>query len=158
MEDKKDKNLGIYALYSKRIKEISEQKILVINVEKLSKYVDFDEEEVSYEELKNRFRRAAASVALYQNGYRSVEKGSGYFLDYQNSDNPIYLQKLVENQNLDVNQKELVLKGLRKLLKDNLPDYMQIAFDANENGELKLFSEISRDKLMEMLIKDSEIG
>ena len=62
----------------------------------------------------------------------------------------------MENQDLDVKQKELVLKGIRKLLKDNLPDYMQIAFDANENGELKLFSEISRDKLMEMLIKDSE--
>ena len=65
MEEKRDKNRGIYATYSKRIKDISAKNILVIDVKKLAEYVDFDEEEIPYEELKNRFRRAAATVALY---------------------------------------------------------------------------------------------
>lgn len=159
MEDNKTKddvNLGIYSQYSKRIREISNKNVLVINVEKLMDYIDITENEMSYEELAKRFKRAAATVSLYQNGFRSVEKGSGFFLDYQNSDNPIYLQKLVDNQDLDVNQKELVLKGLKKLLKANVPDYMQMAFNADDDGNIKLFSEIDHATLMRMLIKDAE--
>lgn len=159
MEDyktKDDVNLGIYSQYSKRIKEISNKNVLVINVEKLMDCIEITENEMSYEELAKRFKRAAATVSLYQNGFRSVEKGSGFFLDYQNSDNPIYLQRLVDNQDLDVAQKELVLKGLKKLLKANVPDYMQMAFNADEDGKIKLFTEIDHATLMRMLIKDSE--
>lgn len=94
---------GYYSKLSQRIKEISDQNILVISVRTLADYIDISEMDPG--EKDRRLKQAMASVALYQNGFRSVERGSGYFLDYRNCDNPIYLQKLCENADIDAKTK-----------------------------------------------------
>lgn len=145
-------NEGIYSQYSKRINEIRDNNILVIDVTSLADYVDFSE--MSREELERRCKRAAASVALYQNGYRSVVRGEGLFLDYKNSQNPIFLQRLVDNAKIDAEETEKVLRGLQMIMKqnaENLPDYTQIAFQFDPDGKSKIIDELSLSQVIEML-------
>lgn len=148
---------GIYSKLSQRIKEISDQDILVINVRTLAEYIDISEMDPA--EKDRRLKQAMASVALYQNGFRSVERGSGYFLDYKNCDNPIYLQKLCDNANVDAKTKSIVLRALEQLKQkniDGLPEYAQFVFDFDDDGNSQYIEEITRDQLIEMLRKDAE--
>lgn len=148
---------GIYSKLSQRIKEISAQKILVINVKSLADCIDISEMDEA--EKDRRLKQAMASVALYQNGFRSVERGSGYFLDYRNCDNPIYLQKLCENADIDAKTKGTVLRALEQIKQNNidgLPEYAQFVFDFDEDGNSQYIEEITREQLIEMLRKDAE--
>lgn len=157
MKEKEKREDGIYSKLSKKIKKISDNNILVIQVEKLTQGIDVSD--IPRDELERRYLRAAGSVALYQNGFRSVERGSGYFLDYQNTDNPVYLQKLTENAGLDAKQKSLVYKVLQSIKEKKIkemPDYAQIAFDFDDKGNSRLIEELTREQVMEMLMKDAE--
>ena len=147
-----DINEGIYAQYSKFIKEQKNDNKLVIDVEKLAECVDFSE--MPREELERRCKRAAASVALNQNGYKSVLRGEGLFVDYVNCTNPIFLQHLVENTKIDAIQAETAMKTLQKIMKQNaeeLPDYVQIAFQFDSEGHSKMVDELSLTQILEML-------
>ncbi|MBR3244087.1 MAG: hypothetical protein IKF90_15550 [Parasporobacterium sp.] len=148
---------GYYSKLSQRIKEISDQNILVISVKTLADYIDISE--MDPDEKDRRLKQAMASVALYQNGFRSVERGSGYFLDYRNCDNPIYLQKLCENADIDAKTKGVVLKALEEIKQkniDTLPEYAQFVFDFDDDGNSSYIEEITKDQLIEMLKKDAE--
>lgn len=147
-----DLNEGIYAQYSKYIKERRSENKYVIDVEKLADYVDFSE--MPREELERRCKRAAASVALNQNGYKSVMRGEGLFVDYANSTNPIFLQHLVDNAKIDAIQAETAMKALQRIMKQNaeeLPDYVQMAFQFDSEGHSKLVDELSLSQILEML-------
>lgn len=148
---------GYYSKLSQRIKEISDQEILVINVETLMDYIDISEMD---EDRKNYIvKRAIATGALCQNKWRSVLKGSGYFVDLENIDNPIYIQKLCENANLDAHTKEAVAKALERLKRENiesLPEYAQYVFDFDAEGNSRYIEELTQAQLLEMLQKDAE--
>ena len=149
---------GYYKKLTEKIKELSGKGALVINARTLAETIDLSK--MDPEEKDRRLAQAMASVALYQNNFRSVERGSGYFLDYRNCDNPIYLQKLCENANLDVKTRAMVAKALERIKKENiysLPDYAQFVFNFDDDGNSPYIEEITSSELIEMLRKDAAV-
>lgn len=145
---------GYYSKLSNRMKELKEGGAVVVRRDTLASYLDLSE--VDREELEKRCASAMASVILYQAGYRSVVRGEGLFLNYKETNNPLFLQKLCENSNLDALQKKQVAEGLEKIKQkvfDSVPDYAQIALGMDENGNMHFYEEITSDEIVNMLEK-----
>lgn len=143
---------GYYSKLSQYIGQMQKEGNIVIDRNRLMDLCDLSE--MSREELEASYKGLIASSALNEYGYRSVVKGEGLYLDYQNADNPIFLQKLSENADIEARQKKFIADSLRetkKRLIDTLPNYAQLAFNFDENYDSPIFEEISSDKLIEML-------
>lgn len=145
---------GYYSQLNNRLKELKNDGAVCIKRETLASYLDLSE--VDREELETRCKNAMAAVILYQNEYRSVERGSGLFLNYKESSNPIFLQKLCDNAKSDSNAKANIAKALEtiknKCIKE-LPDYAQISLGIDENGNMKFYEEITSQEIIQMLEK-----
>ena len=145
---------GYYSKLSNRMKELKEDGAMVIRRDTLAAYLDLSE--VDREELEKKCANAMASVILYQAGYRSVVRGEGLFLNYKETSNPLFLQKLCENSQLDALQKKQVAEGLERIKQkvfEGVPDYAQIALGMDENGNMHFYEEITSDEIVKMLEK-----
>jgi hypothetical protein len=125
---------------------------LAIDVERLTRMIqriiDFDE--IPIEELKDRYARAAASVALYQNGYKSVVRGEGLFVNVENCKKKEYLAKLYNNARMTKRQKEAALELIAKTIKLNeIPGQLKFMPDGTYEEEATI------DELIQMLREDA---
>lgn len=95
--------------------------------------------------------KAAVVTALSQNGYRSVIKGEGYFVNPHIADNPEYLKRLFNNAALDKSQKEQIVQMLHGRMQETGIEG-QLSFDFTG----RIHEDITEQKLLELLKQDSE--
>ena len=96
--------------------------------------------------------RAAAEVALYQKGYKSVVKGEGIFVNVENCEKPEYLKRLFNNAKLSESQKVNAVNIIKKRIKEtNIEGQLTIDFS---NGEI--VENVSEEQLLDMLKDDAE--
>lgn len=148
MEDK------IYGGIAERIKQMQADGAVVIKRETLEEFINLSN--LSREDLETRCKRAIACVCLYQNGFRAVVRGTGLYLDYQNCGNPIFLQRLTDNANLDADQKAQVAKAMANITNKAIadaPDYAQFALGVDEHGNMRVYQEITSEEIIQMLEK-----
>lgn len=144
---------GLYSALSALIKQREDEERLVISADML---VDEVKDEVDVHSAKlewyiNFALRAAAEVALYQAGYRSVIKGKGYFASAINCDKPEYLARFFNNAKLTEQQKHRVVSYLKRRINEvGLQGQMSIDFDTGE-----IVEDVSLDALVEMLKADA---
>ena len=139
---------GIYSRLNKWIRTMKSNGSVVIDRRELTKRLDYSE--MSREELEARCKNVDVSMMLYQNGFRSVVKGKGVFVDSVEMKNPDTIAQLVRNATASTEQKKQVELALREALKnlEKSEDFgSQIAFDE----DMTLFEEMSRDELIEVL-------
>jgi len=95
--------------------------------------------------------RAAASVALYTNGYKSVVHGEGLFVNLDKISRPEYAAKLFNNSVLSQKQKKVahdaLLKGIKQSGCDN-----QLTWDFETGLAVE---EMSAKQLIELLREDA---
>lgn len=143
---------GNYSKLAKRLKELKDNGSMVVKRQDLEDYIDLAE--TPREELEKMCKSFMAAVTLYQGGFRSVVRKSGLFVDYELIDNPVFLQKLVDNSTLDATQKQLVCERMKKNRDLKIEDmYSQMAFKVEVNGDLTFFEEITDAQIIEMLEK-----
>lgn len=150
---------GIYSELSALIAREEMSHKLVIDVERLTRLIqqaiDFDE--IPIEELKDKYARAAASVALYQNGYKSVIRGEGLFVNVANCKNPAYFIWLYNNATMTLREKEIaqaVIMRSAEQLNSQLPGQRAMSF--TEDGIFSGYEdEPSYEKVLQMLREDA---
>lgn len=143
---------GFYSKMTERIRQLQAEGTMVIKRDTLANYLDLSE--MDRDELESRCKQAIACCSLYQNGFRSVMRGEGLFIDYQNTDNPVFLKKLTENSELDADQKRQVANALKKITEKRIaemPDYAQFAMGVDSDGNMRFYEEITSEEIIEML-------
>lgn len=141
---------GIYSRLNKWIRNMKSNGSVVIDRQELTKRLDYSE--MDRKELEARCKNADVSVVLYQNGFRSVVKGKGVFVDSVEMKNPNTIAQLVRNATASAEQKKQVELALKEALKnlEKSGDFgSQMAFDE----DMTIFEEMSRDELIEVLKK-----
>lgn len=143
---------GIYSELNTLIAAEEMTHKLAIDVERLTKMIqrviDFDE--IPIKELKDRYARAAASVALYQSGYKSVVRGEGLFVNVMNCKKRDYLARLYNNASLTKRQKDAALELISKTIKQNeIPGQLTFMPDGTYEEETTI------DELIQMLRDDA---
>ena len=149
---------GIYSTASMLIREDRlRRKGKIIAANNIARRLDLSD--VSREELEQMAADAITRVALYQNDYRSVIKGEGFFANIDDCKNPVFFQNLLENAEDETIKKAVVegqLSGYMKGLIKKLPDYEQYSFQFDSNGHSKIISELTKDQILEMLQKEAK--
>lgn len=138
---------GLYIAIGTAIRERESDNKLVISVDDLVSQLrdDFDFDSVSKEVLADYVLRFAIAVGLNDNGYRSVVKGEGLYVNLEDCKNPDFIKRLHNNAMLDKNAKQQIVDAIRK--KIELSDVKQLAFDI----EGMLFEEVTAEQLLEIL-------
>lgn len=141
---------GYYSQLNERVKQLKVNGNVVIDREKIADTIDLSN--MDREELEHKCKQAMAQVILYQNGYRSVFRGQGVFVDYEALRSKAVLHKLVNNAQSSVEQKLAAKYALQKL-ESNAPEeeYIGSRFGWDEEGNLFIIEEMSRRELVEAL-------
>lgn len=96
--------------------------------------------------------KAATEVTLYQEGYRSVVKGEGLFVNPDNCEKPEYYGRLFNNAKLAEVQKKKIVDMLVKRIKDaNIEG--QLRFDLSSGTVVE---DMTEQQLIEMLKEDAK--
>lgn len=139
---------GLYTAISTVIREKEADEKLVISVddmvEQLKDRVDFDS--VSKEVLAEYVLRFAIAVGLNDADYKSVVRGEGLYINWNDCKNPDFIARLHNNAMLDKTSKQQVIDALRKK-RVELTDLKQLAFDMDG----MLFEEMTTEQLLEIL-------
>lgn len=151
------KHDSIYKRARLRIKGAEDRKKIVIRskdiVDGIASTIDLSS--ISREELEQRLIKAEVAMCLYQNGYRSVIRGHGYFVNWTKLDRPEYLEKLVVNAKASKDEKRKIYKELVRKTVDDYPEYAQMYMTVN--GEDVIFKEhLTKKDILSMLEEDSE--
>lgn len=143
---------GIYTLCNDMISAEEDRKKIAINVDKIAQDVMniADIQSMDKAELAKRYIKAVAEVALYDNGYRSVVRGEGYFVNQELCKNHEYVARFLNNAKGTAEEKEQVVKIITQDFR-SLPEYGQYRFD----GDGRVIEEITRDGLIEKLKEDA---
>lgn len=139
---------GMYSKLNKWIKKMKSDDAIVIDRQDLVERLDYSE--MDRNELETRCKNADVSIMLYQNGFRSVVKGKGIFIDYLKMKNPDAVAQLVRNAQIATGKKKEVELKIKAILKnlEEAEDYpSQMAFDEN----MTLFEEMSKEELIQFL-------
>lgn len=145
---------NVYATMAKRLRRIKEQGKFVLDKNELTR--DIDISGMPREELERRFLSATASCVFYAQDFRSPLRGCGIYVPINDLDNPVFLNALFENSDMDAQQKVSVCKRLAKLSEESLaehPDYAQMYFDIGEGGKPVFKEDFTKTELLEMLRK-----
>lgn len=90
----------------------------------------------------------AIQSQLYNHGYRSIRRGM--FANLDRCENAVYLQAMVDNEDVDIKSKQIVLAKLKELRDGQ----SKMKFD--ENGNFVEYVEMpNEDDFMEMLEADA---
>ena len=117
------------ALYDRKQKDAD----LVIDADKMANeiYMNADLSSLSREELEHRFISAYTRVLLAQNGYRSVVRGLGFFVD-EKTTNPSVFAMLFKNQKNSRDWEESKLNEYKKYFKDVFPGQLTYNLETYE--------------------------
>lgn len=140
---------GIYKTIANRVREAKVEGKLVVKMDDIAAPVE-GLEDLDRAELEDRLLKQYAYNALNWYGYRSVIRGSQMYLDFIKCDDPILLERLLQNASLSVEQKAEVAKTIKQLRDDSIdrnPEYAQIKFDEDGN----LFDELTTNKVIELM-------
>lgn len=146
---------GIYSRLNRRVRQLFSSGYVVIDRTDLGKEIDYSE--MSRESLEDRCRTLDSSIVLYQNGYRSVVRGKGIYVNYEQINNEKVLERLIDNAGDSADQKTAKKFALKKVLADlkasrsDGEDFSQMAFGFGDNNEPILFDEMSREELINWL-------
>lgn len=151
---------GYYKILSAIIRQMKADEKIIIDIDELKNRIDVSGLDRS--ELEDRCKSAMAAVELYQNGFRSIIRGRGIFIDYTKARNRAVLEQLIRNVTTDERQKATMIDVLETIL-DGVPDttdnQIRFCFDENgelavdENGAVVLAEEMSKHELLELLYK-----
>lgn len=151
---------SIYHIISVQIVAAREDQKAVVQTDKIvdRTLLDADMSDISREGLERKYVKALTAVCLYQHGYRSVLPGYGYYINWDDCTNPIYMQKLLENaeQNEEVKKiiRESIQKNVFQKYAQRLMKVPRGQMRMSENGEL--FTEPTFEELLEMLETDEK--
>ena len=144
---------GLYTALNALIRQEEDEKKIAIDksslVEKVQNEVDVHSASLDW--FINMALSAAAEVALYQNGYRSVVKGKGLFVNPEHSENPAYWSRLFNNAKLTELQKKQVVEMLAKGMKNKgIEGQLSIDFSTG-----MIVEDVTESQLIEMLRQDA---
>ena len=144
---------GLYTALNAIIKSKEEEERLAIDVQTLVEEVkeEVDVHSASLDWYIQFALKSAAEVALWQNGYRSVVKGNGLFINADHCTNKAYISRLFNNAKLSELQKKRITDYLTKKITE-LGFNGQLSFDF-ETGTI--VEDITTAELLEMLMKDA---
>ena len=138
---------GLYTAISTAIRERENDDKLVISVDdmvaQLRGDVDFDS--VPKEVLADYVLRYAVAIGLNDNGYRSVVKGEGLYVNLEDCKNPDFIARLFNNAMIEEKAKEQVVNVIRKEIEAS--NVKQFAFDIDG----MIFEEMTAEQLLELL-------
>lgn len=148
---------GLYTEINAIIHEKEEQKRLAISVDQMVKElmasVNIDVHSASMDWYIETALKSAISTVLNQNGYRSVIKGDGLFINPDICLKKEYMARLINNVMLEENQKKQIEDMLMKKAESGIPG--QLCFDP-ETGSI--VEEITLEELVSMLKKDAGVA
>lgn len=139
---------GIYSRLNQWVREMKSNDAIVIDRQDLVDRLDYSE--MDRDELETRCKNADVGIILYQNGFRSVVRGRGVFVDYLKMKNPHAIEQLVKNADRSTAEKERIGLAIREALKtlEKSEDYgSQMAFDE----DMTIFEEMTREELIQAL-------
>lgn len=141
---------GYYSQLNERVKQLKVNGDVVVDREKIADTIDLSN--MDREELEYKCKQAMAQVILYQNGYRSVFRGQGVFVDYEAVRSKAVIHRLINNAQLSVEQKIAAKLALQEL-ESNIPEeeYIGSRFVCDEDGNLTVVEEMSRRELIDAL-------
>ena len=138
---------GLFTAITTAIRERENDDKLVISVDdmvaQLKGDVDFDS--VSKEVLADYVLRYAVAIGLNDNGYRSVVKGEGLYVNLEDCKNPDFIARLFNNAMIEEKAKEQVVNVIRKEIEAS--NVKQFAFDIDG----MIFEEMTAEQLLELL-------
>lgn len=142
-----DKIEGLFTAITTAIRERENDDKLVISVDdmvaQLRGDVDFDS--VPKEVLADYVLRYAVAIGLNDNGYRSVVKGEGLYVNLEDCKNPDFIARLFNNAMIEEKAKEQVVNVIRKEIEAS--NVKQFAFDIDG----MIFEEMTAEQLLELL-------
>ena len=121
----------------------------IIERQEVAKYIDLSEEDP--EEKDMMLANFIASVILHYNGYRSVIKGQGVFIDVDALKSKLIATALVNNSKLDIKQRTAALQKLEAIAKDLPDDASQMSFCSDDNGNLVVYEDMTRQELIDLI-------
>ena len=139
---------GIYSRLNQWVREMKSNDAIVIDRQDLVDRLDYSE--MDRDELETRCKNADVGIILYQNGFRSVVRGKGVFIDYLKMKNPKAIEQLIANAKQSADKKRKVELAIRNALKnlEESEDYgSQMAFDE----DMTIFEEMTREELIRAL-------
>lgn len=138
---------GLFTAITTAIRERENDDKLVISVDdmvaQLRGDVDFDS--VPKEVLADYVLRYAVAIGLNDNGYRSVVKGEGLYVNLEDCKNPDFIARLFNNAMIEEKAKEQVVNVIRKEIEAS--NVKQFAFDIDG----MIFEEMTAEQLLELL-------
>ena len=151
---------GFYKTLSSIIRQMKADGKIIIDIDVLKNRIDLSE--LDREELEDKCKGAMSAVELYQNGFRSIIRGRGIFIDYAKARNRTVLEQLVRNVAADEKQKSSMVDILETII-DGVPEtddnQMRLCFDedgqlaVDDKGRVILAEEMSKQELLELLYK-----
>lgn len=147
---------GLYTAITAIIKEKESEFRLAIStddiVERLKNEIDI--ETVPREVLADYVLRFAAAIGLNNNGYRSVLKGNGLYVNLYNCEKAEYLSRLHNNAVLSEKQKQQVVNLIRKQC-EITGIAGQTSFDLDTG---MIVEDVTEEQLLELLKKDAGVA
>ena len=142
---------GIYAQANKIIKDMKSTGHYILDRKEISERLDIDE--MSHGALVEFVKNFASSVGLYMNGYRSVVKGKGVYIDVDVVNNKETMEALISNSESDISSRTAIMQLLqsKNLKLSDIYDDSQIAFTKGEDNETIFYDEITKSELISLL-------
>ena len=144
---------GLYSALAALINQREDEGRLAMSTEDLIKNVkeEVDVYSASLDWYIKFALRAAAEIALYQKGYRSVVRGNGLFVNVQNCTKPEYLARLFNNAKLTERQKQQVVNMMKRRINEvGMPGQMSMDFDSG-----LIIEDVTEEQLISMLMQDA---
>lgn len=145
---------GLYTAISSIIKEKESENKLVISTDDVVEILK-DEDYLataSRADLEEYLLRFAVAIGLNDNGYRSVVKGEGLYINLENCTKREYLDRLHNNAVEAEHQREQIVKIITKQR-----ELAEIAGQTEWDEETgTIIEQVSIEKLLEMLRKEAE--
>ncbi len=145
---------GIYSQLNKIVRQMKQDGNVIFDVDSVSEKIDISS--MDRAELESKCKKAMTSVTFYQNHLRSVVHGKGIYVDYDKIRSRMVLEKLLINARFNEEKKALMISIFEDII-NGLPEDTggnQLYFDpdkTDENGDLLIFEEKSKEELIEML-------
>lgn len=117
---------------------------------------EFDWDSVPKEVLTDYLCRYATAAGLNANGYKSVVRGNGLYVNLNRCRNINFAKRMHNNAQHDLKSKEGVVIDIDKIIREleksqnNIPG--QSAFDETYNETGMIFEELTTDEIIEILV------
>lgn len=143
---------GLYTAIGAIIHQLEDNGCLAIDAKDIVSALkgEVDIYSVPRERFVNFALEAASRCGLYQNGYRSVVRGEGLFVNLNACNKKEYLARLFNNAKLSESAKTQAVNLIMKQIKTQIPGQLTFDFDTGDCIE-----EVSEEELIAMLKADA---